>query len=63
MAYHLRDKDPKNLRDDFKIYLHIESNRKASSKVGRRDDPKILKNPKDKKDKASSSNLKDQDVG
>ena len=48
MAYQLRDKEPKNLRDAFKFSINIENNRKASGKLGRRDDPKLF-NPKNKK--------------
>lgn len=46
MSYHLKDKDPQNLSDSFKIALHIESNRRASRNVRRRDDVNIPKNPK-----------------
>ena len=42
MAYELRDKDPKTLRDPYKIAVNIENNRKASRKFGRRDDPKLF---------------------
>ena len=45
MAYQLRDKDPKKFRYAFKIVVNIEDNRKSSSKIGRRDDPKLF-NPK-----------------
>lgn len=48
MAYQLRDKEPKNLRDAFKFVVIIENNRKASGKLGRRDDPKLF-NPKNNK--------------
>ena len=40
MAYQLRDKDPKILRDAYKIAVNIENNRKSYGKLGRRDDPK-----------------------
>lgn len=30
MAYQLRDKDPKNLRDAYKVAVNIKNNRKAS---------------------------------
>ena len=42
MAYQLRDKDPKTLRDSYKIAVNIENNRKASGKLGGRDDPKLF---------------------
>ena len=45
MAYHLRDKETKTLRDVFRIVVNIENNRKAFNKLGRRDDPKLF-NPK-----------------
>ena len=45
MVYQLRDKDPKTLRDDYKIVVNIENNRKTFDKLGRRDDPKFF-NPK-----------------
>ena len=48
MAYHLRDKDPKTLRDAYKIVVNIGNNRKASNKLGRRDDPQLF-NPKNNK--------------
>ena len=53
MAYQLRDKDPKTLRDAYKIVVNIENNRKASGNIGRRDDPKLF-NPK-------TNNRKDTD--
>lgn len=46
MSYHLRDKEPQNLREAFKAALNIERNRRESSKVRRRDEVNILKNPK-----------------
>lgn len=45
MTYQLRDKDPKTLRDAYKIAVNIKNNRKAFGKLGRRDDPKLF-NPK-----------------
>lgn len=48
MAYILRVKDPKTLRDAFKIVVNIENNRRASSKLGKRDDPKLF-NPRSNK--------------
>ena len=41
-AYTLRDKDPKTLRDAFKIAVNIANNRRASRKLGRGDDPKLF---------------------
>lgn len=41
----MRDKDPKTLRDAYKVVVNIVNNRKASSKLGRRGDPKLF-NPK-----------------
>ena len=48
MAYILRDKDPKTLRDAFKIDINIENNRRGSGKLGIRDDPKLF-NPRNRK--------------
>lgn len=42
MAYILRDKNPHNLRDAFRIAINVESNRKASGKLGRRIDGRLL---------------------
>ena len=42
MVYILKDKDPITLRDGFKTTINIENNRKASGKLGRRDDPKLF---------------------
>ena len=44
----LRDKDPETLRDAFKIVVNIENNRRASGKLGKRDDPKLF-NPRNNK--------------
>ena len=38
MAYQLRDKDPKTLRDAYKIVVNIKNNRKAFGKLGRKVD-------------------------
>lgn len=46
MCYLLRDKNPLSLREAYKMAVNIENNRKASRKVGRRDDPKSSKNSK-----------------
>lgn len=48
MAYILRDKYPKILRDSYKMTVNIENNRMASGKLGRRDDPKLF-NPRNNK--------------
>lgn len=45
MAYTLREKDPRMLRDAYKMIVNIENNRRTSSKLGRRDNPKLF-NPK-----------------
>ena len=45
MAYTLRDKDMRTLRDAYKIVVNIENDRKASGKLWRRDDPKLF-NPR-----------------
>ena len=48
MKYTLRDKDPRILRDAYKMVVNIESNIKASSKLGRRDELKLF-NPRGNK--------------
>lgn len=55
MGYHLRDKNPQTLRDAYKVSLHIEINRKASGKIGRREDVKILKNPRGHQNEKSTA--------
>ena len=45
MTYVQRDKDPRTLRDDFKIDANIENNKRASNNLGRRDDQKLF-NPR-----------------
>ena len=63
MAYILRDKDPKTLRDTFKIAVNIENNRRASSKLGKRDDPKLF-NPRNNKrggDKPATNKKNEED--
>lgn len=50
MAYILRDKHPKTLRYAFKIAINIENNRRASGKLGRRDDPKLFNPHSNKKE-------------
>ena len=42
MSYELRDKAPRTLRDAYKVAMNIENNRKASGKLGRRDDSKKI---------------------
>ena len=49
MAYVLRDKDPKTLRDAYTMTVNIENNRRAIRKLRKRDDPKLF-NPRGKKD-------------
>ena len=56
MAYELRDKDPKTLRDSYKIVVNIENNRKESSKLGRRDDPNLF-NPKNNNKRDANKTL------
>lgn len=50
MAYILRDKDPRTLRDAFRMAMNIENNRKASRKLGRRDDPNLFSPRRNKKE-------------
>lgn len=46
MEYTLWDKDPRMLRDSYKMIVNIDNNRRATSKLGRRDNPKIF-NPRE----------------
>ena len=63
MVYILRDKDPKTLRDAFKIDVNIENNRRTSRKLGRRDDPNIfnLRNNKRDGDKLATNKRNEED--
>ena len=54
MDYQLRDKEPKNLKHAFKFAINNENNRKASRKLGRRDDPKLF-NPKNNKNETNKA--------
>lgn len=49
MAYVLRDKDPKILREAYTMVVNIENNRREAGKLGKRDDPKLF-NPRNKKE-------------
>ena len=63
MTYILRDKDPKTLRDAFKIVVNIENNRRASGKLGKRDDRKLF-NPRHNKrdgDKPTTKKKSEED--
>lgn len=63
MAYILREKDCKTLRDAFKIAMNIENNRRASRKLGKRDDPKLF-NPRSNKrdgDKPTANKKNEED--
>ena len=63
MAYILRDKDPKTLREAFKSFVNIENNRRASGKLGKRDDPKIfnIRNNKREGDKPTTNKKNEED--
>lgn len=50
MAYTLWDKHPRTLRDSYKMVEDIQNNRKASGKLGWRDDPKLFNPRKNKKE-------------
>ena len=70
MAYILRDKDPKTLRDAFKIAVNIENNRRASGKLAKRDDPTLFNPGHNKRDgnkpatnKKSEEDKMDQVIG
>ena len=51
MGYNLRDKDPRTLKDTFRIATNIENNMRISSKLGRkRDDHRLFGNKNNKRD-------------
>ena len=51
IAYQLRDKDPKTLKDAFRIAVNIENNLRISGKLGsKRDDPRLFGGKGNKKD-------------
>ena len=50
MAYQLRDKDPRTVRDAFRIVVNIENNLRISRKLGsKRDDPRLFGNKGNRK--------------
>ena len=49
MAYVLRDKESKTLRDAYTMAINIENNRRATGNLGKRDDPKLF-NSRGKRD-------------
>lgn len=51
IGYELRTRNPHVLTEAFKDSLNIENNIKASRKIGRRDEVKILQNPKAQQNK------------
>lgn len=58
MAYILRDKNPHNLRDAFRIAINVESNRKASEKLGRRTDGRLWQETKQQPNKVAKEDDK-----
>ena len=65
IAYHLRDKDPKTLKDAFMIAVNIENNLRISGNLGsKRDDPRLFGGKGNKKDdsKASRGNKQEEDM-
>ena len=51
MAYQLRDKEPRTLRDAFRISVNIENNLRISEKLHRkRDDPRFFGNKENRKE-------------
>lgn len=55
LAYQLRDKDSKNLKDAFRIVVNIENNLRVSGKLGsKRDDPRLFGGKGIKKDDSKS---------
>ena len=49
------------MRDAFRVAINIESNRRASGKYGRREEPTLLKNPRNKTEKVSTAKPKDDE--
>lgn len=45
-GYDLGSREPETLRDAFKAAIRIENNRRATGKIGKREEVKILQNPK-----------------
>ena len=51
MAYKLRDKDPRTIRDAFRIVVNIENNLRILGKLGsKRDDPRLFGNKGNRKE-------------
>ena len=51
MDYHLREKDPRTVRDAFRIAVNIENNLRISGKLGsKRDDPRLFGNKGSRKE-------------
>ena len=45
MAYQLRDREPGNLRDAFRIAINVENNLRISGRLeSKRDDPRLFGN-------------------
>ena len=51
MAYQLRDKEPRTLRDAFRIFVNIENNLIILGNLGsKRDDPRLFGNKRNRKE-------------
>ena len=51
MAYQLRDKEPRTLRDAFKIAINVENNLRISKRLeSKRDDPRLFGNKGNRKE-------------
>ena len=52
IGYHLRDKDPRTLKDSFRFAVNIENNMRIFGKLGnKRDDPRFFGGRNNKKEK------------
>lgn len=51
MAYHLRDKGPRTLRDAFRITINVENNWRILGRLeSKRDDPRLFRSMGNKKE-------------
>ena len=51
MAYQLRDKEPRTLKDAFKIVINAENNLRISGRLeSKRDDPRLICNKGNRKE-------------
>lgn len=62
MAYQLRDKEPRNLKDAFRIAINIENKMRISGKLGnKRDDPRLYGSRSNKREENKAATSKKQE--